>query len=391
MMTTNGVLHENSTITNMTMNGTVCPENHGYKYMVYSTVYSGVFVIGLLSNMLALFVFYRIAKSKNSSTVYLMNLAIADLLFVLSLPLRIVYYLREGDWPFRDFLCRVSTYTFYVSMYCSIFFLTCLSISRFLSTVHHMRHQRIFTFRRCIIACVIIWLFVGVAAAPFLLSGSEAHHGKIKCFEPVIAKSWTRIAKMNYFALTVGFLIPFTIILICYSLMIKYLMGVSWQSRRIKRDIAMIVLVLCVFFICFLPYHMQRTVHLYYLVHHHSDCELENILRKSVVATLCLAVANSCFDPLLYIFVGQGFKTFVRAWLKRKESNVSYSSSSSKLFISAAFIQQGRMLESSAEPIKPTQTLLCEGDELLNEKTQGDNKLSSKTEIGNHFKQNSPQ
>ncbi|XP_048460616.1 cysteinyl leukotriene receptor 1-like [Rhincodon typus] len=371
-MTTNAFLHETATIINTSSNRTICPEDHKYKYMVYSSVYSVVFVIGLLSNMLALFVFYRIAKSKNSSTVYLMNLAVADLLFVFSLPLRIVYYLRNGDWPFRDFLCRVSTYTFYVSMYCSIFFLTCLSISRFLSTVHHIRHQRIFTFRRCIIACIIIWLFVGVATAPFLLSGSQPYHDKIKCFEPMFSVSWTRIAKMNYFALTVGFLIPFAIILICYSLMIKYLMGVSWQSRRIKRDIAMIVLVLGVFLICFLPYHVQRTVHLHHLVHHHNDCELENILRRSVVATLCLAVANSCFDPLLYIFVGQGFRTFVRAWLKRKESNVSYSSSSSKLFVSAAFIQQGRMLESFTEPIKPTQTLQHGQDELLTGKSQGD-------------------
>ncbi|XP_048398223.1 cysteinyl leukotriene receptor 1-like [Stegostoma tigrinum] len=390
-MMTNALLRENVTIANTSSNRTVCPENHEYKYMVYSTVYSVVFVVGLLSNLSALFVFYRIAKSKNSSTVYLMNLAVADLLFVLSLPLRIVYYLRKGDWPFRDFLCRVSTYTFYVSMYCSIFFLTCLSISRFLATVHHIRHQRMFTFRRCIIACIIIWLFVGVATAPFLLSESQPYHGKIKCFEPVFVVSWTRIAKMNYFALTVGFLIPFVIILICYCLMIKYLMGVSWQSRRIKRDIAMIVLVLAVFLICFLPYHVQRTVHLHYLVHHHNDCELENILRKSVVATLCLAVANSCFDPLLYIFVGQGFRTFVRAWLKRKESNVSYSSSSSKLFVSAAFIQQGRMLESFTEPIKPSQTLLHEQKELLSGKSQGDDTVSSKTETVDHVLQNSPQ
>ncbi|XP_067898774.1 cysteinyl leukotriene receptor 1-like [Heterodontus francisci] len=377
-MPTTAVPHESSTIpSTLSMNasnGSLCPVNDEYKYLVYSTMYSIVFAVGLLSNILALFVFYRIAKRKNATTVYLMNLAVADLLFVLSLPLRIVYYLRNGDWPFRDFLCRISTYIFYVSMYCSIFFLTCLSISRYLSIAHHARHQRVFTFRRCIITCVSVWIFVCVTAAPFLRTGSQDFNGKIKCFEPVHVISWSRIAKMNYFALAIGFLVPFTIILICYSLIIKHLMGVSWESKRVKRDIAMIMLVLGVFFVCFLPYHVQRTVHLHFLVHHHNNCDLENILRKSVVATLCLAVANSCFDPLLYIFVGQGFRTFVKAWLKKKEASTMYSSSSSKLFVSVSFVQQGRELElSSTAQIKASQTLIDGGD-------MGDHNVSSEAE-----------
>uniref|UniRef100_UPI00398E507D cysteinyl leukotriene receptor 1-like n=1 Tax=Pristiophorus japonicus TaxID=55135 RepID=UPI00398E507D len=365
-MPTNAMPHENSTIIKtlytVTTNASPCTANDEYKYMVYSCVYSLVFVVGLVSNLLALFVFYRIAKRKNASTVYLMNLAIADLLFVLSLPLRIVYYRREGDWPFRDFLCKISTYIFYVSMYCSIFFLTCLSISRYLSVAHHARHQRLFTFRRCIIACVSVWIFVCSSTAPFLLTGTQAFNGKIKCFEPMNVDSWGRIARMNYFALTIGFLIPFAIVLICYSLLIKRLMGVSWGTKRAKRDVATTVLVLGVFLICFLPYHVQRTVHLHFLMQPLTHCDLENTLRKSVVATLCLAVANSCFDPLLYIFVGQGFRKFVKTWLKKKEAESMYSSSSSKLVVSIAFVQQGRELEMSSIPtIRTSQTLLDGG------------------------------
>ncbi|XP_072897722.1 cysteinyl leukotriene receptor 1-like [Hemitrygon akajei] len=331
--------HENSS------QGSSCQSTTEYKYMIYSTVYSFVFVIGLVSNVGALFVFCRIAKRKNASTIYLMNLAIADLLFGLSLPLRVVYYLRGGDWPFGDFLCRISGHIFYVSMYCSIFFLTCLSISRYLSLVHHIKHQRIFTFRSCVISCVSIWLFVLVSSAPFLLNGSHQFEGKVKCFEPVNVTSWAYIMRMNYFALTVGFLLPFSVILFCYFLMIKHLARFTCKSKRYKRDVAMTILVLLVFFICFLPYHVQRTVHLHFLVHHHTNCDLENILRKSVVATLCLAVANSCFDPLLYIFVGQGFRTFIKMWLKKKKVDPMYTSSTSMLAISLAFIQRSRELE----------------------------------------------
>ncbi|XP_062901401.1 cysteinyl leukotriene receptor 1-like [Mobula hypostoma] len=346
--------HENSS------QESFCPLTSEYKYMIYSVVYSFVFIIGLVSNVGALFVFCRIAKRKNASTIYLMNLAIADLLFCLSLPLRIVYYLRRGDWPFGDFLCRVSGHIFYVSMYCSIFFLTCLSISRYLSLVHHIKHQKIFTFRCCVITCVSVWLFVLVSSAPFLLTGTHQFEGKVKCFEPVNVTSWVHIMWMNYFALTVGFLLPFSIILLCYLVMIKHLVRFTCKTKRFKRDVAMTILVLLVFFVCFLPYHVQRTVHLHFLVHHHSNCDLENILRKSVVATLCLAVANSCFDPLLYIFVGQGFRTFIKMWLKKKEVDPRYSSSTSMLAISLAFIQRSRELEVfSLSPQHSCQTQNC--------------------------------
>ncbi|XP_078266022.1 cysteinyl leukotriene receptor 1-like [Rhinoraja longicauda] len=335
-----------------------CQSNDQYKYMVYSAVYSLVFVIGLFSNILALFVFCRIAKRKNASTVYLMNLAIADLLFCLSLPLRVVYYLRQGNWPFGDFLCRISSYFFYVSMYCSIFFLTCLSVSRYLSLVHQAMHQSVLTFRRCIIACVSVWLFVLASSAPFLLNGSQPFNGKVKCFEPVHVDSWTRIVQLNYFALIVGLLLPLTVIVICYVLMIRHLVRFDCKSKRVKRDVAMTILVLGVFFICFLPYHIQRTVHLHFLVHHPDNCDLENILRRSVVATLCLAVANSCFDPLLYIFVGQGFRTFIKMWLRNKEVDPAYNTSSSTFAISLAYIQQSRELEmSTLAPLQPEPTM----------------------------------
>ncbi|XP_055501723.1 cysteinyl leukotriene receptor 1-like [Leucoraja erinacea] len=356
---------------------TSCNYKDQYKYMIYSAVYSLVFVIGLFSNILALFVFCRIAKRRNASTIYLMNLAIADLLFCLSLPLRVVYYLREGNWPFGDFLCRISSYVFYVSMYCSIFFLTCLSVSRYLSLVHHAAHQRVFTFRRCIIACVSVWLFVLVTTAPFLLNGSHQLKGKVKCFEPVHVDSWTRIVQLNYFALIVGLLLPLTIIVICYVLMIRHLVRFDCKSKRVKRDVAMTILVLGVFFICFLPYHVQRTAHLHFLVHHPNNCVLENILRKTVVATLCLAVANSCFDPLLYIFVGQGFRTFIKMWLRKKEVDPAYNNSSSMLAISLAFIQQSRELEmSTLAPLNPGPILDIEEAQKDHSRAKQDNKTN---------------
>ncbi|XP_007900675.2 cysteinyl leukotriene receptor 1 [Callorhinchus milii] len=328
-----------------TINAMTCLVSDEYKYSVYSIVYSIVFAVGFISNLLALYIFCWVTRNKNASTVYLINLAVADLLFALSLPLRVTYYLNGLHWPFGDVMCRLSSYIFYLSMYCSIFFLTCLSVSRYLSIAQYFKLQRLFTFRRCTLTCACIWLFVSVTSSPFLLSGTHVIDGKVKCFQPITMSNWIRIANLNYLALVIGFLLPFATILVCYTLMIKHIMRTSWSRKKVRRDVATIVLVLGVFLICFLPYHIQRTVHLHFLVHHHTNCDLENTLRKSVVATLCLATANSCFDPLLYIFVGQGFKKFVRTRFMKINPNMVSSSSSTKINTSELYSPQARDLE----------------------------------------------
>lgn len=66
---------------------------------------------------------------KSAYQVYMINLAVADLLCVCTLPLRVVYYVHKGIWHFGDFLCRLSTYALYVNLYCSIFFMTAMSFS----------------------------------------------------------------------------------------------------------------------------------------------------------------------------------------------------------------------------------------------------------------------
>lgn len=54
---------------------------------------------------------------KSPSCIVMMNLALSDSSFSLTLPLRLAYYFRGGIWDFPDWLCRVCVYGFYVNLY----------------------------------------------------------------------------------------------------------------------------------------------------------------------------------------------------------------------------------------------------------------------------------
>uniref|UniRef100_A0A8C5PBL2 G-protein coupled receptors family 1 profile domain-containing protein n=1 Tax=Leptobrachium leishanense TaxID=445787 RepID=A0A8C5PBL2_9ANUR len=303
-----------------------CEPDDTYKYQVYTAVYIVVFVVGLIFNVAALYVFCKINKKRGPSTLCLMNLAAADLLFIIFLPLRISYFRRDATWIFGDIMCRITTFSFYFSMYTSIFFLACLSVFRYFSVTSHGT----INVKKIVRVCALIWIFTGVSTSPFLLSGSLERENKTRCFEPPGMPTWTRLMYMNYYALIVGFIVPFLIILGFNGLLIRHIIHIPMEKRHVRRQVTLIVLVLLVCCVCFLPYHIQRTVHLYYMVHHPDICSLHNVLQRTVVATLCLAIFNSCLDPLLYVFVGHGFKTWILLMCKPKGSvNVRHLSSES--------------------------------------------------------------
>ena len=92
-----------------------CPDYQPTHHL-HLVVYSVVLAAGLPLNALALWVFLRALRVHSVVSVYMCNLAASDLLFTLSLPLRLSYYARHY-WPFPDFLCQLAGAVFQMNMY----------------------------------------------------------------------------------------------------------------------------------------------------------------------------------------------------------------------------------------------------------------------------------
>ncbi|XP_055068794.2 cysteinyl leukotriene receptor 1 [Misgurnus anguillicaudatus] len=294
-------------------NKTTCDENESFKYWAYTITYSIVFPIGFISNFIALYVFFRLTSKKTANTVFMSNLAISDAGFSLTLPFRLVYYFRGWEWDFPDWLCRWCVFSFYVNLYTSVLFLTGLSVLRYIAVVHPIKAKSVVTRRRASLACLGIWIFVSCLSSPFLFQGTIDREKKLRCFEPENDKSWMRIFILNYVGIFFGFLIPFITILACYGcIMCKLVLGGKMgNKKRNTRTMYLIAVVMCSFLVCFLPYHVARTVHLHARVSE-KPCEVIEMLLRVLVITLCTASSNSCFNPLLYYFAGENFRSTIR-------------------------------------------------------------------------------
>ncbi|XP_063289424.1 cysteinyl leukotriene receptor 1 [Pelobates fuscus] len=301
----------------------ICSINE-FRNKVYSTAYSMFTLFGLIGNSFALFVLLKTYSQRTAFHIYMLNLAISDLLFILTLPFRVIYYVNNGKWFFGDFMCRMCSYVFYVNLYCSIFILTAMSVTRFLAIVFPVQNLKLVSVKKAKWACVGIWIFVTATSSPFLMTGShtDPDDNKTKCFEP--PQNAKNLLALNYVSLIIGFIIPFTIIVICYTMIIRTLLQNSMKKHHSsrKKAVRMIIIVMTVFFLSFMPYHLQRTIHLH-SIRENKSCEEKLSAQKSVVITLALAASNCCFDPLLYFFSGENFRRRLSTFRKQSVTSMA--------------------------------------------------------------------
>ncbi|KAF6733399.1 Cysteinyl leukotriene receptor 2 [Oryzias melastigma] len=295
-----------------------CLHNDSFKYHAYTVTYMVVFPVAFLSNMVAMVVFLRQQHNRlNACRVVMMNLAISDWSFSLTLPLRLAYYFQGTRWNFPDWLCRLCTFGFYVNLYSSILFLTLLSVLRWAAVAKPLKHRSNVKPGWVSLVCLAIWLFVGLTSIPFLSEGVVQRDGVPRCFEPSNNSSWCRISILNYLGLVFGFLLPFLTIVTCYVVIIRHVTspGFPQRSNRARsssqKTVTLVSMVIVTFLFCFLPYHLVRTLHLHSMCSDWS-CAVKVPLQRAVSITLCMAASNSVVNPLLYYYSTKTFRASAR-------------------------------------------------------------------------------
>ncbi|CAI5671337.1 unnamed protein product [Oreochromis niloticus] len=164
-------------------------------------------------------------------------------------------------------------------------------------------------------------LICNIGALAVFFRQSSRRNNATRCFEPETPKSWSIILVLNYVAVTFGFLIPFLTIIICYSKIIRQLTTDSSPSgtnlasknrtRNRRRSVHLVSMVTATFLLCFLPYHLVRSLHLH-AVCNRWNCNILLALQRGVVVTLCLAASNSMVNPLLYYYSTRTFRENLR-------------------------------------------------------------------------------
>ncbi|CDQ99458.1 unnamed protein product, partial [Oncorhynchus mykiss] len=264
-----------------------CQFKEDFKYILLPVSYTLVFVIGLALNVTAMYVILFRTKRWKPSTVYMFNLTVCDTLYILTLPFLIYYYADENDWPFSEPFCKLIRFLFYANLYGSILFLCCISLHRFLGVCYPMRSLSWVSSRRARLVSVAVWACVLMCQAPVLYFSRTRDEGTERvCFDTSSPELFHHFLVYSSVVSVLMFAFPFMVVMPTWGA------GGS-QSRG---SVKMIIIVLAVFMLCFLPFHLTRS--LYYSLRYLEQMDPSQVQYHNHWKTMLLkALPGFTFHP----------------------------------------------------------------------------------------------
>lgn len=274
-----------------------------YQQYLFPTVYTLALVLGLPGNLGAFFVFAFRTSPRTAFSVYISNLALADIIILCTLPFRIHYHLHGNNWIFGDTACQVTGIVFFTNIYLSICFMTCICVDRYVATVHPHMYLRLRSTCCSLIVSVMLWCIVGVAIVVFLLMGpletADNKPGSHRCFENFAKTEWSsRLKAYSLLCLTFGSLLPSLIIIVCYPLAARRISKIGTKTAR--KAVRVIYIILAITLLCFLPNHVVYLLHLLRRMGIIKSCSVASVIYNARRVTMALVILNTCLDPVLY-------------------------------------------------------------------------------------------
>ncbi|KAM6927821.1 putative G-protein coupled receptor 25 [Xenentodon cancila] len=306
-------------------------------YLIFFTGFFGnVFVISVVGS-----------KGKRGARLvdtFVVNLALADLIFVVTLPLWAIAASQDNHWDFglaSDLLCKLSSYVISVNRFSNIFFLTCMSVDRYLAIVRLM-DLRYLRSSRCIRAtCVVLWMISLLLGVPSLLHRKVEPNGEGQaCLEDRSEFFLGMTLAMAFLT----FVFPVLIIVLCYGTIIKHLnkhcvaaANPRAEARR-THSLKMVLCIIVAFVVSWLPFNIFKSMSIItHLSGANLACHTQMWLSDGLLISCCLAFFNSCVNPAIYFFLDHHFRRRAESLYKTctGKPHLLKSFSSSALFTNA--------------------------------------------------------
>ncbi|XP_051017943.1 C5a anaphylatoxin chemotactic receptor 1 [Acomys russatus] len=266
-------------------------------------IYSAVFLVGVPGNALVAWVTAFEAR-RTVNAIWFLNLAVADLLSCLALPVLFANILRDNDWYFSSQACRVLPSLILLNMYASILLLATISADRFLLVFNPIWCQKFRGAGLAWIACGVAWvaaLLLTIPSFMFRQTYEDRYSKKTICgvhYGEGDTKTEKAVAILR---LIMGFVWPLLTLSICYTFLL--LKAWSRKATRSTKTLKVVVAVVTCFFVLWLPYQVTGTVMAWLPT---TSPTFKKVQRLD---SFCVALAyiNCCVNPIIYVVAGHGF------------------------------------------------------------------------------------
>ncbi|XP_066543439.1 C-C chemokine receptor type 9 [Amia ocellicauda] len=308
--------YEDVTSTTAEFFGGMCDKSFVREFRGYyePPLYWIICLLGAVGNLLVVGIYAHFKnRLKTMTDVYLLNLAIADLLFLFTLP----FWAADSTsgWIFGTGMCKIVSGIYKINFFSSMLLLTCISVDRYYAIVRATKTQntkakQLFYSK---LVCVVVWLLAICLSVPEFYFAEEKNN-LCKMVYPSTDSNNTKILVLAI-QISMGFCFPLAVMLFCYTVIVQTLL----QAKNFEKHKALkvILAVVTVFVLSQFPYNGILVVKAIDAANVTiTDCDMSNRFDIAHQIMQSLAYMHSCLNPFLYAFIGVRFRNDLLKILK---------------------------------------------------------------------------
>ncbi|XP_011700827.1 PREDICTED: tachykinin-like peptides receptor 99D [Wasmannia auropunctata] len=292
-----------------------------WRQMIWTLLFAGMIIVATGGNLIVIWIVLAHRRMRTVTNYFLVNLSIADAM-VSTLNVIFNYtYMLNSHWPFGTFYCKISEFIAVLTICASVFTLMAISIDRYMAIVNPLKPRMGKKATLCV--AIVIWIIGTILSLPMLLFHTTYTQYFMNGEVRVICYSdWPDMDNdgLSYYEYlyNVIFMIM-TYFLPIGSMTFTYArVGLElWGSQSIgeatarqlenirskRRVVKMMIVVVVIFAVCWLPFHMYFIV-TYYL----PEITTKPYIQEVYLGIYWLAMSNSMYNPIIYCWMNTKFR-----------------------------------------------------------------------------------
>ncbi|XP_060931885.1 cysteinyl leukotriene receptor 2-like [Limanda limanda] len=298
-------------------------ENGQWYCYILLVLFTFALPVGILGNVAALVNYTCFRKSSSTSNIFLLNLALCDSAWILTLPFTLYFTFQRPHLKDIQVFCQFKKISFNINIYGSILFLTLISFDRYIGTVHPISSLRWWDVGKAKLCAVCTWVLLILSSIPdlYVTFAIQRPENVTVCMDHIHGP-FIYVKTITIIRTIVGFLLPFSIMLVFYINTVRVLRRLP-RGRRDRgaqraggKPQLLITAAILIFVVSFMPYHIMVITLVFMRIHNQVTPSNTNVLYASFEFFEAMCSVSSCLDPVLYIAASEQFQKKLLA-LKR--------------------------------------------------------------------------
>ncbi|XP_078106503.1 tachykinin receptor 1a [Sander vitreus] len=284
-----------------------------WRIVLWGIAYSCIVIVSVVGNLTVIWIIIAHKRMRTVTNYFLLNLAFAETFMSAFNTVINFTYAVHNDWYFGLVYCRFHNFFPIAAVFASIYSMTAIALDRYMAIIHPLQQRMSSTETKVVVG--VIWVLALLLAFPqYYYSNTYQDAGRVVCYIDWPQYTVCDFKKMYYVCVVILiYLLPLLVmgwayLVVGLTLWASEIPGDSSdrykeQLTAKRKVVKMMIVVVCTFAICWLPYHVFFLLEQFF-----PDMFIERFIQQVYLAIMWLAMSSTMYNPIIYCCLNNRFR-----------------------------------------------------------------------------------